>query len=137
MPTIDLSADQRAYLDDLRDRLAAEHVGAYGHVRPRDAVQYLIDSHEGDVGEGVATDATVDDGAEDADDAETGDAAEDADDADESATMDAMMALLETHDDKWDSSEDEDARYVVHLPDGDEHVRTKGEVKALLFKNFR
>ena len=50
--------------------------------------------------------------------------------------LDAMMSLLDTHDDKWHEG-DGDARYEVELPDGDvETARTKDDVRALLFKNY-
>ncbi|WP_280587871.1 hypothetical protein [Halorubrum sp. Boch-26] len=50
--------------------------------------------------------------------------------------LDAMMSLLDTHDDKWREA-DGDARYEVDLPDGDvETARTKDDVRALLFKNY-
>ncbi len=59
----------------------------------------------------------------------------DADDAGASR-VDAMMSLLDTHDDKWREA-DGDARYEVELPDGDvETARTKDDVRALLFKNY-
>ncbi|GGL48263.1 hypothetical protein [Halocalculus aciditolerans] len=46
MVSIEISDEQREYLERLRVQLAAEHVGEYGHVRTRDALQYLIDDHE-------------------------------------------------------------------------------------------
>ncbi|WP_435064850.1 hypothetical protein [Halobaculum sp. EA56] len=46
MPDITLSDDQIEYLDSLREWIAEEHVGPYGHVRMRDTVQFLIDRHE-------------------------------------------------------------------------------------------
>ncbi|MFO8115590.1 MAG: hypothetical protein R6U01_09590 [Halorubrum sp.] len=50
--------------------------------------------------------------------------------------LDAMMSLLDTHDDKWREA-DGDARYEVDLPDGAvETARTKDDVRALLFKNY-
>ena len=65
-------------------------------------------------------------------------AAEAADaDADDDAMLNAMMNPLDTHDDKWGESGG-DERYEVTLPDGDvEHVRTKDDVRALLFKHYR
>lgn len=51
--------------------------------------------------------------------------------------LSAMMNLLETHDDKWEKGDSPEARYVVTLPDGEtEQVKTKDDVKALLFKNY-
>ena len=53
-----------------------------------------------------------------------------------SSQLNAMMSLLDTHDDKWHEA-DGDARYEVELPDGDvETARTKDDVRALLFKNY-
>ncbi|MFC5133989.1 MULTISPECIES: hypothetical protein [Haloferacaceae] len=50
--------------------------------------------------------------------------------------LNAMMSLLDTHDDKWREG-DGDARYEVELPDGDvETARTKDDVRALLFRNY-
>lgn len=46
MPEIEISEAQRRYLDELRTRIAEEHVGPYGHVRMREVVQFLIDRHE-------------------------------------------------------------------------------------------
>jgi hypothetical protein len=80
----------------------------------------------------------------DAADDESGTDAVDADAADGDATdgdggssqLDAMMSLLDTHDDKWGEA-DGDARYEVELPDGTvETARTKDDVRALLFKNY-
>jgi hypothetical protein len=60
-----------------------------------------------------------------------------ADDADGGAgQLNAMMSLLDTHDDKWREG-DGDARYEVELPDGRvETARTKDDVRALLFRNY-
>lgn len=61
------------------------------------------------------------------------DSSTDAGDADQ---LDAMLHLLETHEDKWWQS-DGDARYEVELPDGSrETARTKDDVRALLFRNY-
>jgi len=86
---------------------------------------------------------TADD--ETADDSPDGDAdtADDTDDAPGAAASDAgssqlnaMMNLLDTHDDKWRDG-DGDARYEVELPDGRvETARTKDDVRALLFRHY-
>ncbi|MDX1745508.1 MAG: hypothetical protein R3324_06185 [Halobacteriales archaeon] len=133
MPDIEVSDDQYTFLEDLMDALAEEHVvGAYGAVRPRDALQFLIDHYEGDV---ESLDESAENGAEDEedeDDKEGSDPPEDPTDR-----LNAMMQLLETHDDKWEESDSENARYVVHLPDdGEEHVQTKDDVRAVLFKHY-
>ncbi len=54
----------------------------------------------------------------------------------DSGQLNAMMSLLETHNDKWREG-DGDARYEVDLPDGGvETARTKDDVRALLFRNY-
>ena len=57
MKEIAVSDEQYEYVEALRERLQAEHAGRYGHVRPRDAVQYLIDTHApvGETPEGAET----------------------------------------------------------------------------------
>ena len=61
----------------------------------------------------------------------------DATDGDGDAMLNEMMSLLDTHSDKWGESSG-DERYQVDLPDGStEQVRTKDDVKALLFKHYR
>lgn len=50
--------------------------------------------------------------------------------------LDAMLNLLETHEEKWTEA-DGDARYEVTLPDGStETARTKDDIRALLFKHY-
>ncbi|MFC7323075.1 hypothetical protein ACFQMF_00620 [Halorubrum rutilum] len=78
------------------------------------------------------------DGGDETDDGdgETDETATESDDGGGSDQLDAMMSLLDTHDDKW-SEGDGDARYEVELPDGDvETARTKDDVRALLFRNY-
>jgi hypothetical protein len=87
----------------------------------------------------TAGDADADTTAE-AGDADEGTEADDADEGDisdgGSGQLDAMLSLLETHDEKWWST-DGDARYKVELPDGSvETARTKDDVRAMLFKNY-
>jgi predicted flap endonuclease-1-like 5' DNA nuclease len=81
-------------------------------------------------------------GSDDGTDAEDGgdtDAAGPGETEDESPenTLQQAMSLLEQHDDKWrESSGDEP--YEVDLPDGGtEAVRTKDDIKRLLFKHWR
>ena len=51
--------------------------------------------------------------------------------------LNAMMNLLDTHDDKWREASKEDARYEVDMPDGTtQYVQTKDDVRAHLFKNY-
>jgi len=71
-------------------------------------------------------------------DSDDGAADSDSDDgsADSDGQLNAMLSLLETHDDKWRSA-DGDARYEVDLPDGSvEAARTKDDVRAVLFKHY-
>ena len=162
MPEIEITEDQQEYLEDLRSELEADIVGPYGHVRISDAVQYLIDDHDGTLDDVLAEgsadeedDEAADDDTGDADEEVTDDGETDDDNADEEATKDdeskdadvdeeesgedrlsAMMSLLDTHDDKWRET-DGDARYEVDLPDGTtEDAPTKDDVRAVLFKNY-
>ena len=159
MPDIEITPEQEERLRALQEDIARDVVGKYGHVRPRDAVEYLLDRYEddgepakgeaeatpGDAGTTAATNgATARVVTEDGDPADGDDATDDTvegdDDGDSGgndAMLNEMMSLLDTHSDKWgDSSGDE--RYAVDLPDGStEQVRTKDDVKALLFKHYR
>ena len=151
MESIDVTDEQHERLDAIRESLAEDV--AYGHVRPRDAVQYLLDEHDGEgpdvtvAGTGGSNAESGDADGEAGDDSADGAAGDEADDAGsedadgESADGDdrlsAMMNLLDTHDDKWEQADSEETRYVVDLPDGGtEEVQTKDDVKAILFKNY-
>jgi len=80
------------------------------------------------------TQTESDDGGDDDEESDGGTA--ESDDGGGADQLDAVMSLLDTHDDKW-SEGDGDARYEVELPDGDvETARTKDDVRALLFKNY-
>ena len=159
MPSIDITPEQAERLAAVQEELAAEVVGKYGHVRVQDAIEYLLDEHESGSDSTEATESvaeaavvegnaspdssdTTDDGGGDADadtdaDDETGAAAPELGGSDGDAMLNAMMNLLDTHDDKWGESSG-DERYEVTLPDGDvEQVRTKDDVRALLFKHYR
>lgn len=58
-------------------------------------------------------------------------------DASPADTLQQAMNLLEVHDDRWREGEG-DEPYEVDLPDGStEGVRTKDDVKRLLFKHWR
>jgi hypothetical protein len=82
------------------------------------------------VADETSEDGVADEGTE-ADDADEGDTSDGG-----SGQLDAMLSLLETHDEKWWST-DGDARYKVELPDGNvETARTKDDVRAMLFKNY-
>jgi hypothetical protein len=159
MPEIEITPEQEERLRALRENIAQDVVGKYGHVRPCDAVEYLLDRYEADNADaadvGVATTADAEPGpssdesggpttdtAEEGNDAATdGDTDEDSvgggDSGGDDAMLNEMMNLLDTHDDRWGESSG-DERYAVELPDGStEHVRTKDDVKALLFKHYR
>jgi hypothetical protein len=143
MPEIDLSPEQYAYVEALRDELAEEVT--YGTVRLADAVQYLVDHHreDGDLDVEV-DDLDVDDAAADggqavaADDERepAGDAGDGGDPLDsDNETVSEMLSLLEDHDDVWSEAEE---GYAVELPDGGtEQARTKDDVRALLFQHYR
>ena len=50
--------------------------------------------------------------------------------------LDAMMNLLDEHDDKWRES-DGDEPYEVELPDGSvETARTKDDIRGILFRHY-
>lgn len=147
MDQIEIGETQREYLDQLRERLADEHVGEYGHVRDRDALQYLIDHHEAT--EDIDTGSAADDDSDGVESEQSDDAESDETDADESSEPDAgddagsasrlerMMGLLDDYDDVWEQSDSEEGRYAVTLPDGStERVRTKDDVRALLFQHY-
>jgi hypothetical protein len=57
MKEIAVSDEQYEYIEGVADALRAKRVGRYGHVRPRDAIQYLIDTHApvGETPEGAET----------------------------------------------------------------------------------
>jgi len=58
------------------------------------------------------------------------------DDSGDDGQLNAMLNLLDTHSDKWQSA-DGDTRYEVELPDGSvESARTKDDVRATLFKHY-
>ena len=73
MPEIEITPEQEERLRALQEDIARDVVGKYGHVRPRDAVEYLLDRYEddgepakgeaeatpGDAGTTAATPATI------------------------------------------------------------------------------
>lgn len=56
MKTLEVTDEQYAFIQRLREEISTEVVGKYGFVRERDALQYLIDNLDEDVG----VDADVD-----------------------------------------------------------------------------
>ncbi|GAB3031322.1 hypothetical protein [Natronobiforma cellulositropha] len=163
MKTLEVTDEQYAFIQHLREEISTQVVGRYGHVRERDAVQFLIDNLDGglelddevgefDVGETLeedesaitydeeasASEATSEDGTDDADDDGDADEETGGGNASDDDMLDRMMNLLETHDDKWEESPTADYRYRVTLPDGTTtDVQTKDDVRAALFKNYR
>ena len=63
MKTLEVTDEQYAFIQHLREELSEQVVGKYGHVRARDAVQFLIDNLDGDLE--VAVDGTGDASATD------------------------------------------------------------------------
>lgn len=164
MPELEITEEQAAYLDDLRDAIESEIVGPYGTVRRKDALQYLIDDFgapdeleggsvsagpDGSTPTGDATDDEASEPPEDEDEPEadaeddskaTDGEAEDSEhgDANDDDMLNEMMSLLDTHDDKWVEADTEETKYEVDLPGGDtETVQTQDDVRALLFKHYR
>lgn len=101
------------------------------------------DEREADAGEAAETAAETESDDDPDTDGETGDGEGQNGDGDratgdaaDNAQLNAMLSLLETHDDKWRET-DGDARYEVELPDGSvQSARTKDDVRAVLFKNY-
>lgn len=161
MPTIEITDDQLERLRAVREDVAEAFAGPYGHVRDRDAFDYLLDSYtppddadtavERSVSTNGDANGSVDDGTDgEADSTETeGDDGTDGEDAANSDAngaaangggganrLQSMMSLLDDHDDKWQESGG-DTPYEVELPDGEtEPARTKDDVRSLLFKHY-
>ena len=105
MPEIEITEDQQEYLEDLRAELEADIVGPYGHVRISDAVQYLIDDHDGRLDD-VFEESTGDVEAGEADDEDTNEADAE-DDADETDTEDGADET-DTEDDADETDTEDD-----------------------------
>lgn len=79
----------------------------------------------------------VDTGTEDGDDTAADDTAPSGSDDSPEDTLQRAMSLLDAHEDRWRESGG-DEPYEVDLPDGSTTgVRTKDDVKRLLFKHWR
>ena len=117
MPEIEITEDQQEYLEDLRAELEADIVGPYGHVRISDAVQYLIDDHDGRLDD-VFEESTGDVEAGEADDEDTNEADAE-DDADETDTEDGADKT-DTEDDADETDTEDDADKTDTEDDGDE-----------------
>jgi hypothetical protein len=135
MPQIEVTEDQRDRLRDLQRRLEAEMPSPYAHVRPTDAVAYLLDRHAETDGVDLGdTGVAVDEGAAEEDEAEE---TTDDGDAGDDGLPSGPMNLLADHEDVWREGSG-DARYEVDLPDGSTaEARTRGDVRALLFEHYR
>ncbi|MFB6126199.1 MAG: hypothetical protein ABEJ79_02715 [Halolamina sp.] len=142
MPDISVTDEQHERFAELRAELAATQAGPYASVSPTDAMEYLLDLSEA-ADDAVLLDDDVDTGGEEPassagdDEGDDGDTeeevADDGDDEDDGGVFD----LLETHDDKWREGDGEEP-YEVDLPDGGvESARTRDDIKAILFRNYR
>jgi len=138
MPDISVSEAHLERLEEIRDELDAVYVGEYGTVRPADALQYLLDTYTPpDADGGVDADADRDaDTGVDADSSTPG-GERDGDGDTPEDTLQQAMSLLDAHDDRWRESGG-DEPYEVDLPDeSTTGVRTKDDVKRLIFKHWR
>jgi hypothetical protein len=124
--------------DDAEDEAGTgEDTGADEDEKTDEAEAAEDEDDDGNEEDGQADDDEADDGEADneADDDEAGDEAEEG--GDSSGRLNAMMQLLDEHDDKWEESDSENGKYDVTLPEGTtESVRTKDDVRALLFKHY-
>ena len=140
MPDVSLTDDQFERLSQLRGKLASEtQAGPYASVNLSDTIEYLLDLSETTDGDTLLNSAPTPDGP----DSNTPDAvASGVDPATEQSETDTsggadMFNLLETHADKWRQSDGQE-RYEVDLPDGGvKTARTRDDVKAVLFQNYR
>lgn len=131
MPDISVSAEQVRRLESVASDLEAVYVGEYGHVRHRDALEYLLDTYT-PPSEIAETDPYESSAVASESHADTP-----ASDQSPEETLQQAMDLLSTHADKWrEGSGDEP--YEVDLPDGStEAVRTKDDIKRLLFTHWK
>ena len=98
-------------------------------------IEFLSEQHTTSDVETEPTETTADNTDRD-NTADSGTEQSSEEDDDGSGQLNAMLNLLETHDDKWQTT-DGDARYEVELPDGStESARTKDDIRAALFKHY-
>ena len=148
MPELTLTEEQLDRIQTVREDLETAYVGAYGHVRPRDAIEYLLDTYtppeEFDDAGAVENDDSGSEadaaGETEPDDELPGEGSTESSDGgttDPESTLQQAMSLLDAHDGKWrEGSGDEP--YEVDLPDGStEPARTQDDVRRLLFKHYR
>lgn len=122
----DLRAATAAELTEVQgigETLAGRILAAVGAEPPSTAASEPTEEPSTDAGDDA-------DGSDDAtDDTGTGDSGAD--------RLNAMMSLLDQHEDKWGESGG-DEPYEVELPDGSvETARTKDDVRGLLFRHYR
>jgi hypothetical protein len=154
MQELRVTESQLERLNALQKELAAEHAGSYASVRRQDVIDYLLDLAEavddperrGHPGSDVSSEPA---GTETEDDGETADESGSSDHPSSAETVttetesnitantpDGILDLLKRHDDKWREGSGKE-RYEVELEDGTiETARTKGDVKAILLKNY-
>ncbi|WP_436343303.1 hypothetical protein [Natronorubrum sp. FCH18a] len=65
MKTLEVTDEQYAVIQQLREEISEQVVGKYGFVRERDAVQYLIDNLDGETELDIELDADLDSSATD------------------------------------------------------------------------
>jgi len=120
MPELEITEEQAAYLDDLRDAIESELVGPYGTVRRKDALQYLIDDFGApdDLGDGVEPGGSADGGTAPTDD----DGGADADASEDEATDDEA--------DEGDGEEPEDEPAEAEDGDADGAEATGDDTEA-------
>jgi hypothetical protein len=142
MHELRIREDQAERLAEIQEELAAAHAGPYASVQTEDAVEYLLDlAEEADDRGTPAESAEESDTASASASAEASATDEDAGQSEDEASDDdsagGMFDLLETHSDKWREADGEEP-YEVDLPDGGvETVRTRDDVKATLFREYR
>ncbi|WP_255191357.1 hypothetical protein [Natronobeatus ordinarius] len=114
MKTLEVTDEQYAFIQQLREEISAQVVGRYGYVRERDAVQFLIDNLDGDLeldvdgtGDASATDDVAASVAAELDDREAIAFDEGAAGVDD-GIGDGAGDDLETEDDEDVTDEDED-----------------------------
>lgn len=141
MPELSVTEEQLDRLEAVSEDLEAVYVGEYGSARPGDAIEYLLDTYtppeSADPTEDDAETAESNEGdSDEASDDTSTDGGPGSSDTPE-GTLQQAMDLLAAHDDKWRESSG-DTPYEVDLPDGStEGVRTKDDIKRLVFKHWK
>ena len=146
MPEIRLTEDQLERLEAVTADVEAAYVGRYGRATTADAVDYLLDTYtppserEGDTdarSTAASSNGASANGESASEKTASSNGKKSAKPEGGDSPLAAVAALLEDNDDVWRKS-DGDAPYVVDRPDGSTAgVRTKDDVKRLLFKHYR